>query len=163
MARNIAGCLAAAGGVANMDGVPQIEMGDDCRDIGSIVVHVVAGADLCRAAVAAPVMSDHAVALFDEVEHLRVPIVGAQWPSVMEENRLPGTPVFVEDLDAVFGGDRAHNGVSVHLVGGWRCIGKGRRVAAEPNRYVPSQHDALYASGPTRGHFFRAMPSCSDS
>src|SRR5688572_26912422 len=118
MARNIAGCLAAAGGVANMDGVPQIEMGNNCRDIGGIVVHVVAIADLRRAAMAASVMSDHAVTLFDEVQHLGVPVVAAQWPAVMEDDRLPGAPVLVEDLDAVFGGDRAHDGFSVHLIGG---------------------------------------------
>jgi len=87
-----------------MNGVPQIEVGDDCRDIGGIVVHVVAVADLCRPAVTAPVMSDHAIAPFDEVEHLRVPIVGTQGPTVMEDDRLAGAPVLVEDLDAVFGG-----------------------------------------------------------
>src|SRR5688572_31460029 len=80
-------------------------MGDDCRHISRIVVHVMAVADLCRAAMPAPVMCDHAVTPFDKVQHLRVPVVRAQWPAVMENDRLPGTPVLVEDLDAVFCGE----------------------------------------------------------
>ncbi len=124
-----------------MDGVPQIEMGDDCRDVAGIPIHIVAGVGLCRAAVAAPVMRDHAVALLDEVEHLRVPIVGAERPAVMEDNRLTGTPVFVEDLDAVPGGDRAHGGISVQL-------SALRRRWAVLNRQVSTQHDALCALRP---------------
>ena len=112
--------LAAAGGVADMDGVPQIEMLDHGGDIGGVVVHVVAVADLARAAMAAPVMRDDAVALADEVEHLGVPVVRAQRPAVMEDDglRVPRTPVLVEDLDAVPGGDRAHlRGSSARGVG----------------------------------------------
>ena len=66
-------------------------------------------ADLARPTVAAPIMGDDAVALVKEIEQLRVPVVGAERPAVVENKRLcvSGTPVLVEDLDAVLGGDRA--------------------------------------------------------
>ena len=66
----------------------QVEMLDDRGGVGGVVVHVVAVADLARPAMAAPVMGDDAVALLEEVEHLRVPVVGAQRPAVMEDDRL---------------------------------------------------------------------------
>jgi hypothetical protein len=52
---------------------------------------------------AAAVMRDHAIALREEEHHLRVPVVGAQRPAVMEDDRLRvlGAPVLVEDLGAV--------------------------------------------------------------
>ena len=75
----------------------QVEMLDDCSGVGGVVVHVVAATDLARPAMAAPIMGDDAVALFDEVEHLRIPVVSAQRPSVMKDDRLTGTPVIVKD------------------------------------------------------------------
>jgi hypothetical protein len=59
-----------------------------------------AAADLARPAMAAPVMGYDAVALLDEVEHLRIPVVAAQGPAVMKDDRLAGAPVLVVDLDA---------------------------------------------------------------
>jgi hypothetical protein len=102
--------LAAAGRVADVDRVAQVEMGDESRDVGGVVIHVMASSDLCRPAVAAPVMGDDAIALPDEVEHLRIPVVGAQGPAVMEHNGLGvlRAPVLVEYFDAVLGRDRAH-------------------------------------------------------
>src|SRR5262245_34495402 len=94
--------------MANVDGTAQVEMLDDCGDIGGIVVHVVPLADLARTAMAAPVMGDDTIALRDEGEHLRIPVVAAQGPAVMKDDRLTGAPVLVEDLNALLGGDRAH-------------------------------------------------------
>lgn len=71
------GRFAAAGGVADMDGVPEIEMLDDGCGIGGVVIHVVTVAHLGGAAVAAPVMGDDAVALLKEEQHLGIPVVGA--------------------------------------------------------------------------------------
>src|SRR5947207_57477 len=58
-----------------------------------------------------PVVRDDTVALVEEVQHLRVPVVGAQRPAVMEDERLRilATPVLVEDLDAVLCDDFAHD------------------------------------------------------
>ena len=102
--------LAAAGGVADMDGISQVEMLDHRGDVGGIVVHVVTVADLARPAVPAPVMGDDAIALPDEIEHLRVPVVGAERPAVVEDDGLGvlRAPVLVEDLDTVLSGDRGH-------------------------------------------------------
>jgi hypothetical protein len=55
-----------------------------------------------------PVMRNHAVAKLSEVEHLPVPVVSAQWPTVRKNDRLSVAPVFVKDLCAVFGCDGAH-------------------------------------------------------
>ena len=117
VAGDIAGRLAAAGGVANVDGVAQVEMLDDVGGVGGVVVHVVAAADLARPAMAAPVMGDDAVALLDEVEHLRVPVVTAQRPAVMKNDRLTGAPVLVIDLRSVFGRDCSHGMPSFALFG----------------------------------------------
>ena len=59
-----------------MNGVLQIEMRCYRREIVGVVVEVVAVGDLAGAAVAAAVMSDDAIAVIEEKQHLRVPIVG---------------------------------------------------------------------------------------
>src|SRR6266853_5983869 len=59
---------------------------------------------------AAPVMSNDSIPLPEEVEHLGVPVVGAQWPAMMEDDglRVLGAPVLVEDRHSVLRGNRAH-------------------------------------------------------
>jgi hypothetical protein len=98
MASDVASCLAAAGRVADMDGILQIEMLVNGAGVGGVMVHVVPVADLGRATMASAIMGDDAVALVEEVEHLRIPVVGGQGPAVMEGNRLSAlrTPVVVE-------------------------------------------------------------------
>ena len=58
MARDVVHDLAAAGGMADVDGVLEVEMRGQRREIVGVVIHVVAVADLARAAMAAPVMGD---------------------------------------------------------------------------------------------------------
>src|SRR5690242_13183254 len=79
------------------------------RGIGCIMVHVVTVADLRRATVAAAVVSDDAEALGDEEQHLRVPVVRAKGPAVMKDDGLALAPVLVEYLNAILGGDCAHD------------------------------------------------------
>ena len=55
--------FAATGRVPNMDGVPEIEMGSQCRQVVGVMVHVVTVAGLRGASVPAPVMGDDAVAV----------------------------------------------------------------------------------------------------
>ena len=76
MAREVTHDLAAAGGVADVNGVLQIEMRCYRREIVGVVVEVVTVGDLAGAAVAAAVVSDDAIAVIEEEQHLRVPIVG---------------------------------------------------------------------------------------
>src|SRR5262249_49794981 len=57
---------------------------------------------------AAPVMGDDAIALLHEVEQLRIPVVAAQGPAVMQDDSLTRAPVLIEDLNAILCVDRAH-------------------------------------------------------
>ena len=91
-----------------MHGVPQIQMLDHRREVVGIVIYVMAVAGLGGAAVAAPVMGDHAEALAEEEEHLWVPVVRREGPAMAEHDGLTGAPVLVVDLEAVPGGDRRH-------------------------------------------------------
>ncbi|MCY1173935.1 hypothetical protein D9M73_141180 [compost metagenome] len=68
--------LAAAGGMADMDRVAKVQMLDHGRKIIGIMVHVMTFADLGRSPVATPVMRNDAVALAEEEQHLRVPVIG---------------------------------------------------------------------------------------
>jgi hypothetical protein len=56
----------------------------------------------------APIDTYHAVAVVEEEQHLSVPVIGTERPSVVKNDGLPVSPVFVEDIDTVFGCDRAH-------------------------------------------------------
>ena len=67
--------LAAAGGMADVNGVLQVEMRRHGREIVRIMIHVMAVADLAGAAMAAAVMGDDPKAVIDEEQHLGVPVV----------------------------------------------------------------------------------------
>src|SRR5437773_3407744 len=69
------------------------------RQVVGIVIHVMAVAGLAGPAVAAPVMGDDAIALFEEEEHLCVPIVRGKRPAMAEHYGLTVAPVFVVDVD----------------------------------------------------------------
>src|SRR5271169_2677433 len=62
-------------------------------------------AGLGGSAVAAAVMGDDAIAMIEEEQHLRVPVIGRQRPAMAEHDRLTFAPVLVEDLNAVLGRD----------------------------------------------------------
>src|ERR1700722_18636295 len=70
VAAEVARHLAAAGGVPDVDGVMQVEVLGQVGQVVGVVVHVVALADLRGAAVPAPVMGDHAVAVGQEENDL---------------------------------------------------------------------------------------------
>src|ERR1700683_2714980 len=90
--------------MADMDSVLQIEMFGHGRGVGRIMVHVMPVADLRRAAVAATGRGDNAVSLREEEQHLRVPVVCAEGPTVMKHDSLgvPRPPILVKDLRSVF-------------------------------------------------------------
>ena len=91
-----------------MNGVMEIEMGSQRGEVVGVVIHVVTVAGLGGASVPSPVVSDDAVPVLEEEQHLGVPIVAREGPTMAENDRLPGAPVLVEDLRAVGRGDRAH-------------------------------------------------------
>src|SRR6516164_7330349 len=123
--------LPPAGRVADMDGVAEVQMLDDGSRVGGVVVHIVAVRHLARPPVAAAINADHPVALLDKKQHLSVPVVGTERPAMVEDNRLATPPVFVEDLCAVVGCDRAHGLDSVAAVGSGFCEGRLRKLAAQ--------------------------------
>src|SRR6185295_5068533 len=110
VSRDVARHLTAACGMADVHGVSEIEVLDDGCGVGSVVIHVVALTDLTRPTVTAAVVRDHAVALVEEIQQLRVPVIGAEWPAVMEHQRLRvfWAPVLVEDFSAVVRRHHAH-------------------------------------------------------
>jgi hypothetical protein len=129
--------LAATGRVSDVDRVAQVEVLHDRAEVRSVVVHVVPFARLCRAAVPATVVRDHAAPVLQEEHQLGVPVIRRQRPSVAEDDRLPRSPVLVEDLDTIVRGDRPH-----HLLP--RCNGSrpgrvdlGRRQEPGPS---PRRH-----------------------
>src|SRR5213593_2220497 len=69
------------------------------RKVVGIMIHVMAIARLGRPAVASSVMGDDAKAVFEEEQHLRVPVVGRQRPAVAEHDRLTFAPVLIIDVD----------------------------------------------------------------
>ena len=117
MAADVAGDFAAAGRVADMDRVLQVERFDELRQVVGVGVHVVAVPGLARSAMAAAVMGDAAVAAGGQKEHLVFPGIRAERPAMAEDYGLSAAPVLVVDLRAVFGRDRGHGMPSFALVG----------------------------------------------
>src|SRR6266851_4120450 len=101
--------LAATGGVTDMHGILQAETRGKRRKIVSVMIHVVTVARLRGPAVAAAVMGDHAIAVTQKKQHLRVPVICRQRPAMAEHDGLTLAPVLVEDLNAVFGRDGGHS------------------------------------------------------
>src|SRR5215468_6873470 len=81
----------------------QIELVRQGHHVSGVGIHIVPSGTLCRAAVATTVMCDNPVTLREEVEHLVVPVIGTQRPSMVEDNGLgvAGTPILVEDAGAI--------------------------------------------------------------
>src|SRR5713226_6365747 len=88
------------------------------------MIHVMAATGLGGAAMAAPVVGYDAIAVLEEEQHMRVPVICRQRPAVAEHDRLTCTPVLVEDLNAVFGCDGSH----ARLLS--KCGGSDRRLLA---------------------------------
>src|SRR6266480_1659606 len=91
--------LAATGGMTDVHGILQIKMCGQSRKVVGIVIHVMAVARLGGPAVASSVMGDDAIAVFEEEQHLRVPVVGRQRPTMTEDDGLSFTPIFIIDVD----------------------------------------------------------------
>ncbi|EKJ93096.1 hypothetical protein C241_26810 [Bradyrhizobium lupini HPC(L)] len=82
MLGDITGNFAAAGGMADMDGILQIERFNDGEGVGGVVVHVVTIGNLGGTAMTTAVMGDNTKPLGDEEQHLRIPVIdesGQPW------------------------------------------------------------------------------------
>src|SRR5437762_13182924 len=91
--------LAAAGRMADVNRIFQVEMIGDRFQIVGIVVHVVSAASLSRATMSAPIIRNDAEAFAEEKKHLRVPIISRERPAVTEDNGLSAAPVLIIDVD----------------------------------------------------------------
>src|SRR5258705_4667393 len=94
--------------MADVDRVLQAQVGRQGGEIVGVVIHVVTVGNLTGAAMPPTIMGYDAIALLYEEQHLVIPIIGRQRPAVTEHDRLTLAPILVEDLNAVFGRDRAH-------------------------------------------------------
>src|SRR5689334_19316138 len=88
-----------------MNGVVEVEFLHECREIGGIRIHVIAGPRLARSAVTATIVRNTAVPAIRKEHHLVFPGVAIQWRAVAEDNRLTGPPIFEEEFGAVSDGD----------------------------------------------------------
>src|SRR4029077_1726561 len=91
--------LAAAGRMADVNRILQVEMVGDSLQIIGIVVEVMAVGYLRRTTVPAPIMGDNPIAVFKEEQHLRIPVIGRQRPTMAEYDWLSLTPIFVIDIN----------------------------------------------------------------
>jgi hypothetical protein len=103
VATDVTGNFAAAGGVADVDHVAEVELLHKLCEVVGIGVHVVAVPGLTGTAVSATIMRDAAISLRSQKEHLVLEGVGAQRPAVTEHHRLTRAPILVVDLGSVFG------------------------------------------------------------
>src|SRR6202048_2762115 len=112
VAANIAGDFTTARRVADMDGILEVELLDELCEVVGVSIHVVAGPRLARPSVATPVVRDAAIAARGEEKHLVVECNRGERPAVAEDHRLPGAPIFVVNLRAVFSCEGTHGSVS---------------------------------------------------
>src|SRR6266571_7874423 len=108
--------------MADVNGIAKVQLFRQLVYVSSVCVHFVAGNGLCRASMAAAVMSDHAVSPFEKEHHLSVPVVCRERPAVVEKQRLASAPVLVINLSAVFRCDICHWMTSLTVGTAWDCI-----------------------------------------
>ncbi|GHS82204.1 hypothetical protein PAGU2196_30380 [Pseudomonas sp. PAGU 2196] len=104
----------SAGGMTDMDSALHAEMINHCRDVIGIVIHVVSIPDLAGSPMTTPVVCYNPETVSQEKEHLRVPIVRAKRPSVVEKDYLgiAWPPVFVKYFNTVLRSDIPHIRIS---------------------------------------------------
>jgi hypothetical protein len=107
--------------MTDVNRIAEVEMHRKRRDVGGIVVHVMAINRLAGSTVTAAIMSNHTIAFVEKVKHLAFPIVGRQWPAVVEDDRLRGlgAPIAIEDFRSVSGRDRRRRYLGREIIG--RC------------------------------------------
>jgi hypothetical protein len=76
-----------------MNGVLEIEMGDELGKIVGIMIHIVAVPRLARTAMTAAVMGDAAIAVRCQKKHLVFEGVGGKRPAVAKNYRLSLPPI----------------------------------------------------------------------
>src|SRR5271170_3852617 len=108
MPSDVTSDFAAASRVADMDCVLEVKLFGEHCEIVCVRIHIVAVPRLGGAAVAAPVVRDDSVAVLAEEQHLPVPVVRGERPSVTEHDGLTRAPIFVINLSTIFCRNRWH-------------------------------------------------------
>src|ERR1700686_2891877 len=91
------------------------------------MIHVMAATGLGGTTVPAAIVGYYSKTVFQKEQHLRIPIIGRQRPTVAKYDGRTLTPVLVEDFNAVFGGDRFHVEPLCSVVVRIAQIGRGMR------------------------------------
>src|SRR6185369_9138883 len=102
MTADVASHFTTAGRVAHVNCILEIERFDERVEIVGVRVHVVSIPRLARATVSTTIMSDAAIAILGQEEHLVLKGVCRQRPAVTEHDRLSRAPIFVVNLRAIF-------------------------------------------------------------
>src|SRR6266478_3141878 len=105
---DVAHDLTAPCGMADQSYVFQIQLVEQRSQVIGIRIHVVAIPRLARTSMAAAVVGNNAIAVLSEEQHLCIPGVCVQRPSMRKNDRRPCAPIFVENRGSIFGFDRIH-------------------------------------------------------
>ena len=120
--------------MADMNGAGEAEVIGQLDHVGDVGVHVVADVGLGRAAMTAAIMRDYPETMIEKKQHLSVPVIRAQRPAMMKEDRLRvlWSPVLVEDLRLIAGGEEGHLMVSgmMGMVRGGDACRRGKQARA---------------------------------
>jgi hypothetical protein len=123
VASDIVDDLATARGMAHMYRLLHVEMIYDRRNVVGVMIHIMAVPDLTRPSMSAPVVRDDPETLGQKEEHLGIPVICTERPSVMKENDLCITraPVLIENIDAILRCDKSHFRFSGEVFAVNRC------------------------------------------
>jgi hypothetical protein len=88
MTREVTRDFAAASRMPDVDHILQVQMSGNRGEVIGVMIHIVAVGNLGGAAMASPIVGDHAIAVIQKKQHLIVPIIGGQRPSVAEDDGL---------------------------------------------------------------------------
>src|SRR5262249_48332432 len=94
--------------MSNEGCVLEIQRFDDRREVICISVHIISCGRLTGSPMPAPVNCNTAISVLGEKQHLTVPGIGVQRPTVRERYGWALAPVFVVDCCTVFGRNGAH-------------------------------------------------------
>jgi len=125
VAADVADDLPTARGMADVDGLLEVECLGELRQVVGVGVHVIPIPGLARTAVAAAVMRDAAEAVGGQEVHLVLEGIRREWPPMAEDDGLPCAPVLEVNLRAVLGDEAVHDVLSLSAAGrGGRSFGR---------------------------------------
>jgi hypothetical protein len=144
VSRDIASRLSASSRVADVDRVLQIQMRNECCNVGSIGVHVIPRRRRTRSTVASTIVGNDAKAFLEQEQQLVIPLVCRERPPMVKNDRLPSTPIFEKDFGPIVCFDFTHvrSPIAVKLAQHclWcsrpmaRCARRSRRSSGLTNR-----------------------------